>query len=126
VKPKKIALAHVINGQKTLEKLYNVKLDGATAYKYHKVVTRLLKEVKIFNDVQSKYIQDVGERDEEKNTYYIPNKDIEKVEAYYKYVQSIVNQEIEAPEPLFTEKDLKGLELSMADVENLEQMNLLR
>ena len=126
VNTKKIKLVHVINGQQTLEKLYNVKLDGASAYKYHKVVTRLLKEVKTFNAVQNKYIQDNGVKDEKKNTFSIPKDDIEKVEAYYKYIQPMIDQEIEAPDPIFAVKDLDGIELSMADVENLEQMNLLK
>lgn len=118
-------LGTLVNNQGVLEKLYKTPLDGRRAFQLRKRLKALGEEIKVYEEARAEYIREHGTAREDGGAEISPD-DREAVSAFVEYLNGMLDNDIEGPEPFFTEDDLEAMSLSVQELDQIEALGLLK
>ena len=109
----KIALKKILEMKPVIEKLIQKDIDVLVAYDMKKIVDAVSKELEVYSATRKKLFDKYGEENKETKETAIPK---EKVEAFRKDMEALLNKEVKLETPKIKLSKLVGVKLSTADV----------
>jgi len=116
-------LGMVVNNRDVLERLYQTRIDGKRALKLRKAIKQLNEELSNFDEARDAKIKEVGTADEEGNLQVELGSDA--YQDVVQYLNEMAASEIDPPEAILIDNDLETLDLSVEDIDKIEQLGLL-
>lgn len=118
-----MTLGSVVNAEEALRKVMNSVLPADRVFKVRRVVKPLTDALKEYHEARNNYIREHGTTNKGGTTL---SPESEAWEGFIAYMNELLSEEIDPPERKLRIEDLGKIELTIADVDALEDVGLIK
>jgi len=112
----KVTLEKLFNSEKALAELLKSKLKAKTSWNVNKLIKVYVDEVKSFDEIKNKKIEELGEKDKD-GKFKLKKENEEK---HLSEIKEVLNSEVEVNIPKFKFDDLDGFETTPMNISSLD------